>query len=74
MSTVINEKMLNVIQYDAISFIIAKATKITKTLSDEDRVELMNKIDKLMTAYYDDAVGEAADTIMDIKLFFLEDK
>ncbi len=74
MSTVINEKMLNVIQYDAISFIIAKATKITKTLSDEDRVELMNKIDKLMTAYYDDAVGEVADTIMDIKLFFLEDK
>lgn len=66
--------MLNVIECDAINYIIGKATKLSESLSDKDRVELMNKIDKLMVAYYDDAINELADAIIDIKLFFLEDK
>lgn len=68
-----NEERLESMEHESINFMISKVIKISKTLSDEDRVILMSKLDNLLTAFYDEAINEEVDIIRDIKIF-LEDK
>lgn len=68
-----NEEKLDKMEYDSINFMISKIIKISRTLSNEDRVILMSKLDNLLSAFYDEAIGEEADIVRDIRIF-LEDK
>lgn len=68
-----NEERLEKMEHESINFMIAKVIKISKTLSDEDRVILMSKLDNLISAFYDEAVNDEVEIIRDIRIF-LEDK
>lgn len=73
MITTNNEERLDKMEYDSINFMIKKIIKISRTLSDEDRVVLMSKLDELLIAFYDEAINDETDIVRDIRIF-LEDK